>query len=745
MTSLWMILGILKTIACEIHRAIGIGVLLWLFTACRLQAIELELHSPQNYQIIQRESLERGTLRIVGTLDEDAPHDAFLEVRIREAGEEATWRRIDSIIVGRDVRAFLHVAVGGWKSLDVRIANDDQEIATASVEHVGIGEVFVIAGQSNSANHGERKQQPNSGRVVAWDGSKWQIANDPQPGASGRNGSFIPAFGDAMVERLNVPIGVVACGIGATSVREWLPKGATFPNPPTLVQRVAQTPSGEWISDGEAFHVLVERMKGLGPRGFRAVLWHQGESDANQRDPSRTLAGALYREYLEKIIRDSRREVGWEVPWFVAQASYHGPGDEASPDIRAAQASLWKDEIALEGPDSDALKGDLRERGGQGVHFSEKGLRIHGEKWAEKVLPWVLAQPHSRLQVDSNFEGGNVEVVRLDEASQSLTIMPALRDGRGWPCWWSMRIAGLKPGTVLLLEVQPQTKPYSGNKVLDSSWCQPKHAWVSNDQGKTWMPTPRGELNATKGMEYKIPVSSSELRVAWGPPFVATDAEILLQSIAERVPESQRFVLAKTRGGRLVNGIRIGAENARHQVWINARHHAWETGGSQVGRGFIEWLASDEPAAKTMREKSCTHFVPIIDVDNVVLGAGGKEANSRDHNRDWSEQPIYPEVAAAQKMIRKIDETYGLSVYVDLHNPGAKDPVFFYGPFGYTELQGRLRTNYDRWLALAAKNIREPVPLVPEYRFATYVTTEEERGRMSSAWVRNHIGEKGSA
>jgi hypothetical protein len=133
-------------------------------------------------------------------------------------------------------------------------------------------------------------------------------------------------------------------------------------------------------------------MKQLGPRGFRAVLWHQGESDANQKDPTRTLPGTLYREYLEWLIRDSRKEIGWEAPWFVAQVSYHGPGAESSVDIRAAQAALWKAEVALEGPDSDALKGEFRDNGGQGVHFSGPGLRAHAARWVEKVGPWLERQ-----------------------------------------------------------------------------------------------------------------------------------------------------------------------------------------------------------------------------------------------------------------------------------------------------------------------------------------------------------------
>jgi hypothetical protein len=53
---------------------------------------------------------------------------------------------------------------------------------------------------------------------------------------------------------------------------------------------------------------------------------------------------------------------------------------------------LWRDGLAIEGPDSDALKGQLRERNGQGVHFSGAGLREHAARWAEKVIPWIEKQ-----------------------------------------------------------------------------------------------------------------------------------------------------------------------------------------------------------------------------------------------------------------------------------------------------------------------------------------------------------------
>lgn len=363
-------------------------VALWGLLQCA-SAAELRVTSPRDFQVVQRTAPTKGTLLLVGQLSEDVPGDAAVETRLAGGKGDAAWQMLNAKVSGRAISGALEAPAGGWWRLEVRVSHAGKVLATGSVEHVGVGEVFVVAGQSNSGNYGEEKQTPQTGRVATFDGTNWQLANDPQPGAGGKGGSFMPPLGDALVKKFNVPIGFVACGIGATSVREWLPKGATFPNPPTLTGRVEQLADGQWASKGAAFEMFVARMKALGPQGFRAVLWHQGESDANQKDPTRTLPGKLYREHLQQLIRESRRAIGWDAPWFVAQASYHIPCDEGSDDIRAAQASLWKDGLALAGPDSDALKGDLRERNGQGVHFSGKGLREHGAKWAEKVVPWL--------------------------------------------------------------------------------------------------------------------------------------------------------------------------------------------------------------------------------------------------------------------------------------------------------------------------------------------------------------------
>jgi len=354
--------------------------------------IKYALDCPIEWQVSQRNAEEWAKIKLAGTVPTNATFvEAKTELGTGLPGKATEWTvvaRGEQIEDGK-FSGSLKLAAGGWYSLKVRFrksAEDPTVLGEAVVGHVGVGDIFVVAGQSNSSNHGAERQKTTTGLVAAFDGKHWQLANDPQPGASGDAGSFMPPFGDAIAGKFKMPVGIVACGIGATSVREWLPRGARFPNPPTLEGRVRKLPSGEWESKGDAFAMFTARMKQLGPKGFRAVLWHQGESDAEQPDPNRTLPGKQYRQYLEQLIRTSRREIGWEAPWFVALVSSHG-GDGV-PDIRAGQKSLWDDGIALEGPDSDVLRGNLRD----GVHFSGKGLREHGARWAEKVAPWLEKQ-----------------------------------------------------------------------------------------------------------------------------------------------------------------------------------------------------------------------------------------------------------------------------------------------------------------------------------------------------------------
>ena len=148
--------------------------------------------------------------------------------------------------------------------------------------------------------------------------------------------------------------------------------------------------------------------KRLGPHGCRAVLWHQGESDAGQAragyPADRQISGKQYREFMEKLVAASRSEAKWDVPWFTAIATYHSAEDAADEEFRARERELWKRGVSLAGPDTDALGPEFRD----GVHFNAKGLTAHGRLWAERVAPFVGAQTgdaRARGVVGKNAQG----------------------------------------------------------------------------------------------------------------------------------------------------------------------------------------------------------------------------------------------------------------------------------------------------------------------------------------------------
>jgi hypothetical protein len=300
------------------------------------------------------------------------------------------------------------------------------------------------------------------------------------------------------------------------------------------------------------------------------------------------------------------------------------------------------------------------------------------------------------LTIDTDFPGGSAKVEAIDQTARSLVIRPASHKDTGWECWWYFELRGIVPGEELTLTVKGM------------SFALAKRASYSLD-GKTWQHTAAGNVEKDQ-VTYKLTFPQQQVWLAWGPPFQISDARQLIAQAKASNTGAAEFELTRTKGGKSIPALRWEppaktADQTRHGIWLQSRQHAWESGSSWVGAGFVAWLISDEPEAKALRSSTRIVFVPIMDVDNVELGAGGKDQKPHDHNRDWSDEPVFAAVKAAQEQILKMDEAGEFDLFIDLHNPAPNDakPFFFVTPANL--LSKERATQQEKWLAAAMSQL----------------------------------------
>src|SRR6188474_735616 len=73
------------------------------------------------------------------------------------------------------------------------------------------------------------------------------------------------------------------------------------------------------------------------------------------------------------------------------------------------------------------------------------------------------AEAPGSLRVSSDFEGGSVRVLSIDQDKRVISFTPGGDPERGWPCWWFFRIDGLKEGETATLEVKGSPLPARNN------------------------------------------------------------------------------------------------------------------------------------------------------------------------------------------------------------------------------------------------------------------------------------------
>jgi hypothetical protein len=271
------------------------------------------------------------------------------------------------------------------------------------------------------------------------------------------------------------------------------------------------------------------------------------------------------------------------------------------------------------------------------------------------------------LQIDCDFPGGNILVDRIEGDRVFLRQDP--RDTPGFWFYWNFRVRGAEGRRLVFHFTDGKVVGVRGPAVSrdgEESWC-----WL-DDQTVT-----------AESFAYHFGPEHREVRFCLAMPYQRRNLDAMLERFRGRgdlmVEEH-----ASSRKGRPAARFRFGCLDREpvHRVLLTCRHHCCEMMASWTLEGVVEAVLGDSSRASWLRENVEFLCVPMMDLDGVEDGDQGKNRKPHDHNRDYLNEPIYPEVAALKELVPEWS-VGRLRLAFDLHCPyirgGHNQQIFFVG------------------------------------------------------------------
>ena len=282
-------------------------------------------------QVLQRNSRQAADLHLTGAATGKKIDKKVVEVRI--ASPSAVLSGFDWAPVGRVQKTdwaadITGIPAGGPYRIELRIQGTN---SIALVDNILVGDLWILAGQSNMEGLGDLidVQQPDP-LVHSFDlADEWIVAEEPlhtlvnaadrvhwRTNAQGEPerwtgerlqryveerkkgaGLGLP-FAVEMVKRTGIPVGLVPCAHGGTSMEQWNP--------------------GLKEKEGDSLYgSMYRRVQTIGGR-VRGVLWYQGESDANPK------AASAFLERFESFVKAVREDFhDRDLPFYYVQIGRH--------------------------------------------------------------------------------------------------------------------------------------------------------------------------------------------------------------------------------------------------------------------------------------------------------------------------------------------------------------------------------------------------------------------------------------
>ncbi|GAB4022006.1 hypothetical protein GCM10028773_32990 [Spirosoma koreense] len=290
------------------------------------EADPMQVVFPTARMVFQRNNANSAQIRIAGTCPTRTER---VEVRVSPTAsgygqDNDFYVTLDSQPANGYFSGSLTVATG-WYKLDVQSIVQNKVICHTRVTPVGVGEVFIVAGEGNAQGVTPIRSvaAADDDRVSSVPHYNFtdttrlplppifnSVTADGTIGPRGSTAWCWGELGDLLVKRLNLPVLFYNVAWAGTTVRNWREsagQGTTTPLNGTIL------PVG--MPYGNLKRVLADYVP---LTGLRAILWQQGESEFYSSDQQAT----QYAADLQALISRSRTDAGAaQLPWLVARSS----------------------------------------------------------------------------------------------------------------------------------------------------------------------------------------------------------------------------------------------------------------------------------------------------------------------------------------------------------------------------------------------------------------------------------------
>ncbi|MDO6717893.1 M14-type cytosolic carboxypeptidase [Psychrosphaera sp. 1_MG-2023] len=263
------------------------------------------------------------------------------------------------------------------------------------------------------------------------------------------------------------------------------------------------------------------------------------------------------------------------------------------------------------------------------------------------------------MKISSNFDSGNIEVVRLESATD-IQLNIKKDNNSDFYQWFHFKLetsAG-EEHTIKILNAQQSAYP-EGWKDYNVMASYDRNTWFRVDTDYDDGPLVINHIPEFDHVFY-----------AYFVPY-SYERHLDLIHSAQLNPNTQLTTLGQTIDGRDISVIQVG-EPAEHKksIWITARQHPGESMAEWYVEGLLERLFDlDDATSRLLQQKAVFYIVPNMNPDGSVRGHLRTNANGVNLNREWltPSKENSPEVY----YVREHMLSTGVDMFLDIHGDEA--------------------------------------------------------------------------